>query len=170
MATPSSPAETENVVDAFVQSVNNLGLHHQFLARGVTTVEDTLVEGEAYLLANQMHRNRGASHQVEVGPLAARDNTDMRLPPTTAMGQLTTALKVAQLTNMLAKLLAALTPKPPEDTAYELPRPFVRPPGETTNFCWECGNPEHFRRYCPLLSQGLNDHSLQMFPPAMSRR
>jgi len=56
--------------DAFVQSVNDLGLHHQFLARGVTTVEGTLAEGEAYLLANQMHKNRGISRQVEVEPSA----------------------------------------------------------------------------------------------------
>jgi len=38
--------------DAFVQSINDLGLHHQFLARGVTTAEEALAEGEAYLLAN----------------------------------------------------------------------------------------------------------------------
>jgi len=36
--------------DAFVQSINDLELHHQFLARGVTTVESALAEGEAYLL------------------------------------------------------------------------------------------------------------------------
>jgi len=53
-------------LDAFIQSVNDLGLHHQFLARGVTTVEDALAEGEAYLLANQMHKSRGNSRQVEV--------------------------------------------------------------------------------------------------------
>jgi len=44
--------------DAFVQSINDLGLHHQLLARGVTTVEEALAEGEAYLLANHLHRNR----------------------------------------------------------------------------------------------------------------
>jgi len=64
-------------IDAFVQSVNDLELHHQFLARGVTTVEDALAEGEAYLLANQMHRSRGASHQVEVEPLAAQDDANV---------------------------------------------------------------------------------------------
>jgi len=80
MATPSSPAETENVVDAFVQSVNNLGLHHQFLGRGVTTVEGALAEGEAYLLVNQMHRNRGVSRQVEVGLSATRDDMEAGPP------------------------------------------------------------------------------------------
>jgi len=37
--------------DAFVQSIYDLGLHHQFLARGVTTVEGALAVGKAYLLA-----------------------------------------------------------------------------------------------------------------------
>jgi len=32
--------------DAFVQSVNDLGLHHQFLARGVTTVEGAFHKGK----------------------------------------------------------------------------------------------------------------------------
>jgi len=66
--------------DTFVQSVNDLGLHHQFLARGVTMVKDALAEEEACLLANQMHRNRGVSHRVEVEPLAARDDTKAGLP------------------------------------------------------------------------------------------
>jgi len=42
--------------DAFVQSLNDLGLHHQLQARGVTTIEDALREGEAYLLAKQLHQ------------------------------------------------------------------------------------------------------------------
>jgi len=99
--------------DAFVQSVNDLGLHHQFLARGVTTVEDTLAEGEAYLLANQMHRNCGVCRQVEVERQATRDDTEAGLPPTAAVGQLTATSKVAQLTDIMAKLLAALTQKTP---------------------------------------------------------
>jgi len=47
--------------DAFVQSINDLGLHQQVLARRVTTVEGALAEGEAYLLASHMHRNRRTS-------------------------------------------------------------------------------------------------------------
>jgi len=66
--------------EAFVQFINDLGLQHQFLARGVTTVKDALAAGEAYLLANQMHRNRGASQQVEVEPLAAQDDTNAGPP------------------------------------------------------------------------------------------
>jgi len=43
-------------IDAFVQFLNDLGLHHQFLAREVVIVEDTLRECETYLLAIQLHR------------------------------------------------------------------------------------------------------------------
>jgi len=49
-----------------VQSINDLRLHHQFLARGVTAVEDALHESEAYLLATQLHRGRVSSQQVNV--------------------------------------------------------------------------------------------------------
>jgi len=52
--------------DAFVQSLNDLGLHHQLQARGVTTIEDALREGEAYLLAKQLHRAHLSLQQVTV--------------------------------------------------------------------------------------------------------
>jgi len=38
--------------DAFVQFLNDLGLHHQLRAKGVTKIEDALHEGKAFLLAN----------------------------------------------------------------------------------------------------------------------
>jgi len=125
--------------DAFVQSVNDLGLHHQFLARGVTMVEDALAEGEACLLATQMHRNRGISRQVEVEPSAAQNDTEAGLPTTATVGQLTATSKVAQLTDMMAKLLAALTQKTPKDTAYEPSQPLARLPAKQLAFA---GNAE----------------------------
>jgi len=73
---------------------------------------------------------------------------------TTAVGQLTATLKVAQLTDMLAKLVAALTHKTPVDTACEPLRPLAQSPEEATNLCWECGRPGHFQRYCPLSPKG----------------
>jgi len=66
--------------DAFVQSIN-LGLHHQFLARGFTTVEGALAAGEAYLLASHMHRNRVASRQVDMEPSVAPAETNAGPPP-----------------------------------------------------------------------------------------
>jgi len=153
-----------------VQSVNDLGLHHQFLARGVTTVKGTLAEGEAYLLANQMHKNRGVSRQVEVEPAAAQIDPNAGLPVTAAVGQLTAASKVAQLTDMLAKLVSALTPKNPVDIAREPLGPLAQSPGTTSNLCWECGRPRHFQRYCSLVSQRLNYRGTQMLPPTAGRR
>jgi len=51
-----------------VQSLNDLGLHHQLQVRGVTTIKDALREGEAYLLAKQLHRAHLSSQQVTVEP------------------------------------------------------------------------------------------------------
>jgi len=49
-----SPVNRERYTfNAFVQSVNDLGPHYQFLARGNVTVKDELREGEAYLLSTQ---------------------------------------------------------------------------------------------------------------------
>jgi len=76
------PANRERYTyDVFVQSVNDLGLYHQFLARGVTTVESTLVEGEAYLLVSQMHKkNCEISCEVEVEPSAAQTDPNAGSP------------------------------------------------------------------------------------------
>jgi len=105
--------------DAFVQFVNDLGLHHQFLARGVTTVEGALAEGEAYLLVNHMHKNRGISCQVDIEPSAALTDPNSGPPAPANVEQLTAVSKVAQLTDMLAKLVSVLTLKDPVDTARE---------------------------------------------------
>jgi len=81
--------------DAFVQSINDLGLHHQFLARGVTTVEGAHAVGEAYLLASHMHRNRVASRQVDMEPSAAPALPNAETPEVTNVTQMTVSLKVA---------------------------------------------------------------------------
>jgi len=94
--------------DAFVQSINDLGLHHQFLARGVTTVEGALVVGEAYILASHMHRNRVASRQVDAEPSAAPSVPNAETPAVANVTQMTLASKVDHVTDMLAKLVAAL--------------------------------------------------------------
>jgi len=52
--------------DAFVQSLNDLGLHHQLQARGVTMIGDAL--RKAYLLAKQFHRAQVSSQQITVEP------------------------------------------------------------------------------------------------------
>jgi len=91
--------------NAFVQSINDLGLHHQFLVRRVTTVESALAEGKAYPLASHMHQNRVASRQVDMEPSAAPAAPNAGTPAVANVTQMTVALKVAQMTDMLAKLL-----------------------------------------------------------------
>jgi len=156
-------------LDAFIQSVNDLGLHHQFLARGVTTVEDALAEGEAYLLANQMPKSRGNSRQVEVDRANTAAEREAEPSATAAVAKLAAASKVTQLTDMLAKLIATLTHQTPVGNAFEPVQPPALPPAETVSFCWECGNQGHFRGYCPFLTPELNYRSPQMFPPPAGR-
>jgi len=96
-----------------VQSINDLGLYHQFLARGVTTVEGALTVGEAYLLASHMHWNRVASRQVDMKPSAAPAAPNAETPAEANVMQMTVASKVAQMTDMLAKLVSALAPPKP---------------------------------------------------------
>jgi len=103
--------------DVFVQSIKDLGLHHQFLAREVTTEEGALAEGEAYLLATQMHRSRGTSRQVEIEPAATKVDPEAGAPTFAIVGQLTAVSKVIQPTDMLAKLVTALVPNAPVETA-----------------------------------------------------
>jgi len=98
--------------DAFVQSINDLGLDHQFLARGVTTVEGALALGEAYLLVSHMHRNRVAPHQVDMESSPAPAAPNAETPAVANVTQMTVASKVTQMTDMLAKLVFALAPPP----------------------------------------------------------
>jgi len=94
-----------------MQSINDLGLHHQFLAKGVTTVESAFAVKEAYLLASHMHRNRVASRQVDMEPSAAPAALNAETPAVANVTQITVASKVAQMTDMLAKLVSALAPQ-----------------------------------------------------------
>jgi len=85
--------------DAFVKSINDLGLRHQFLAKGVTTVKDALAVGEAYILGNHMHRNRVASRQVDAGPSAAPSVPNAENPAVASVTQMTLTSKSIQITS-----------------------------------------------------------------------
>lgn len=93
----------------FVQSINDLGLHHQFLAKRVATVEDALREGEADLLATQLHKSRVGSRQVEAELAIAHSKAEAVTLVAVATTKLSTASKVAQVTDMVAKLVETLT-------------------------------------------------------------
>jgi len=140
--------------DTFVLSINDLGLHHQFLARGVTTVEDALIKGEAYLLASHMHQNRVASRQVDMEPAAAPTAPNVKTPAVANVTQVTVASKVAQMTDMLAKLVSTLAPPNQVDNAREPSGPPAQSPGTGQPFCWECGRPGHIQKNCPPTTTG----------------
>jgi len=151
--------------DAFVQSINDLGLHHQFLARGVTTVEGALALAEAYILASHMHRNRMASRQVDAEPSAAPSVPNAETPAVANVTPMTLASKVDHMTDMLPKLVAALVPPNLVDNTHEPSGPRAQSPGTGQPFCWGCGRPGHFQKSCPQLQPGLNYHGLQTLPP-----
>jgi len=148
--------------DAFVQSINDLGLHHQLLARGVTTVEDALAEGEAYLLANHLLRNRVTFRQVDMEPSAAPTASNAENPAVAKV--MTVASKVAQMTDMLSELVSALAPPSQRDTARELDGPPVQSPGRRHPLCWKCGRQGHFQKHCPQLHTGLNYEGPRTLP------
>jgi len=130
--------------DAFMQSLNDLGLHHQLQARGVTTVEDALCEGEAYLLAKQLHKGHLSSQQVTVNSTEGY----CELLPSTQVATTTVNspldAEVTRMTEMLEKLVAVLARS---DTVGCVQRPMrsqtmpPRPPA----LCWGCGGREHIR-------------------------
>jgi len=156
--------------DAFVQSINDLGLHHQFLVRGVTMVKSALHKGEAYLLANQMHWSRGVFRQVEAELTTTHSETEAVNPKTTFVSQLSTVSKVAHVIDIVTELVAALMPAPAEEPTGRPLRPRARPPREHANTCWDCGSHGHFRRKCPVMQRGLNYRGPQELPPAAGRR
>jgi len=135
--------------DASVQSINNLGLHHQLQTKGVTTAEGALAVGEAYILANHMHRNRVASRQVDAGPSATPSVPNTENPAVANVTKMTLASKVDHLTDMLAQLVAASLPPNPVDNTRELDGPRAQSPGTGQPFCWRCRRLGHFQKSCP---------------------
>jgi len=94
--------------DTFVQSLNDLGLHHQFQARGITMVENALHKGKAYLLAKQLHRGHMILQLVTAN--TPKDYSD-QLPSTHVAATTANSLldtEVTHLTEMVEKLVAIL--------------------------------------------------------------
>jgi len=109
--------------DAFVQSLNDLGLHHQLQVRGLTTIEDALHEGEAYLLAKQLHRAHVSSQQITVEP---GPDTPIQVAAATTISPL--EAEVDRMTTMLEKLVAVLVHANPTEPTQGPLRPRVEAP------------------------------------------
>jgi len=125
--------------DAFVQFLNDLGLHHQLQARGVTTIEDALHEGGAYLLAKQPHRAHVSSQQITVEP---GPDTPIQVAAATTISPL--EAEVDRIATMLEKLVAVLARANPTEPTQRPLRPRVEAPRPTA-LCWECGECGHLR-------------------------
>jgi len=131
--------------DAFVQCLNDLGLHHQLQARRVTTIEDALREGEAYLLVKQFHQTTAELGQDNPGQVAA----------VTTVAHL--EAEVDRMTAMLEKLVAALARTDPTELTQGPVRPKVEVPRPAA-LCWRCGTHGHLRSSCPQPRKRLNFH------------
>jgi len=140
--------------DTFVQSLNDLGLHHQLRARGVITVEEALQEGEAYLLATQLHKgHRG--HQPDA--INATEGLMEPLPLTQAVSTPSSSplnAEVNRMTEMLEQLVTVLASSNSTKSAQKP----TRSPMEPMALCWGCGNRGHFRIECPQNRRSLNYH------------
>lgn len=91
-----------------MQSLNNLGFHHQFVARGVVTVKVALRKSKAYLLATQLHRGRVSSRQVNVHPSEDDDNHPSSTHVTAATACSSLDTEITRKTEMVEKLVAAI--------------------------------------------------------------
>jgi len=122
------------ILDDFTQSLNNIGLHHQLQAKGVTTIEAALQEGEAYLQAQQLYQATQTSKQVirlRGHLLAATTNISPSLET-----------EVDHLMTMLKWAMTILTHTKPMGT----PRTAASRP---TTLCWKCGRRGHLHSGCP---------------------
>jgi len=77
---------------------------------------------------------------------------------------MTLASKVDHMTDMLAKLVAALVPPNQVDNTCEPSGLLTQLPGTGQPFCWECERPGHFQKSCPQLQPELNYHGPQTLP------
>jgi len=152
--------------DAFVQSINDLGLHHQCLARGVPSQrcacrKGSLLSGEApescdfpsgghgalrCSCRSKCGNSSGSQCDADDGSIEGRTN-DRHVSQT--------GLHIGPLSQL--------------DTAREPGGPQVQSSGRGHPFCWECGRQGHFQKHCPQLHPGLNYDGPQMLPHLADR-
>jgi len=116
------------MLEDFTHSINHPSLHHQFQAKGVTSIEAALTEGEAYLQAQRLYETR---QQVT------------RLQGQASMTTINTSLDSAtdRLITMMTWAMAALSSVKTPTTPLEASR--------RTNYSWKYGRQEHQCSSCP---------------------
>jgi len=88
-----TPYQEQYTYEAFVQSLNDSGLHLLLLAKRATTIEDAVRWGVAYLLAIQLHQQK-------------------QLPPAQVAATTTTTanVEIGRLAEVLTQLMANMSP------------------------------------------------------------
>jgi len=122
------------ILENFTQSINHPSLHHQLQAKGVTSIEAALREGEAYLQAQWLYETPQQMTRLQGQAPATTISTSLSLEATTD-----------RLITMLTWAMAALSSVRPPATPPEAPR--------RTNRCWEYGRQGHQRSGCPQNQQ-----------------
>jgi len=102
-------------LEDFTQSINHPSLNHQLQARGVTSLEAALREGEAYLRAQRLHEDSQTENRLPGG-----------VPMTTLEASLHTAADrlltlMTRATTAIAGAKAPSTTTPPEVSKRKLP-------------------------------------------------
>jgi len=142
------PADSRQslALDAFLQSINNLGLKQHLLVAEVETMERALRLGNAYFQADSTCRPGTTIQQV------GADDDVSTSPAKTAVHVATAAAEEPTnlTTSLVRELLAEIRQLRQQSTVD-------RPRGSPTNvddrrrprLCWGCGSGGHFIRSCP---------------------
>jgi len=141
------PADSQQslALDAFLQSINNLGLKQHLLVAEVETMERALRLGNAYFQADSTCRPGTTIQQI------GADDDVSTSPAKTAVHVATaTAEEPINLTTSLVRELLAEIRQLRQQSTVERPRGSPTDVDERRRpVCWGCGSGGHFIRRCP---------------------
>jgi len=133
-------------LDAFLQSVNNLGLKQHLLVAEVETMERALRLGNAYFQADSLCRPGTTVQQIR-----ADDDVMMSPAPTAVHVATAAADELTSLTTSLVRELLAEIRQQRQQSTTERPRGSPAAVNDRQGpVCWSCGSGGHFRRSCPV--------------------
>jgi len=134
-------------LDAFLQSINNLGLKQHMLVAEVETMERALRLRNAYFHAESTCRSAMTIQQVG----ADNDVSMSTAPAMTAVHVTTMAADepTSLTTSLVHELLAEIRQLHQQSTTERPTRSPAAVDDRRGPVCWGCGSGGHFRRSCP---------------------
>ena len=142
------PADSRQslALDAFLQSINNLGLKQHLLVAEVETMERALRLGNAYFQADSTCRPGATVQQV-----GADDDVSTSPAKIAVHVAKATADEPTDLTTSLVRELLAEIRQLRQQSTVERPRGLPTDVDERRRprVCWGCGSGGHFIRSCP---------------------